>query len=623
MRGSKSLLRPLVAALALATLGCGSGGGTPAPTCTVVFVAGTGGSLTGVTPQTLASGASTTPVTAVPATGFTFTNWSGSGFTTTTSNPVTVANVTSDMTLTATFAPQTFTVTFLAGTGGTLTGTTTQTVAFGGSATPVTAVPATGHAFTSWTGAGFTTTTANPVTVANVTSDMTLTATFAPQTFTVTFQAGTGGTLAGTLTQVLAYGDSTSAVTATPDPGYAFSRWSSPGLPDSVANPVTVLNVTQDLTLTASFTPLFPDLATWLGSNPAVAAAIKWQFQPPAGGNAYTPPGSADMIAWTDWSPSQKSDLEAAYIDAALWLSQGATAPITLPYRGVSDAPTNYYGNQADSSTAMQFMIPSDMWKVYVAHVAFSLALETSGKVPWTLTSYDAASLRYLLDSSSMGWMLNQNVVVTEPYVFSLGTYGGANLPALRVNTRPKTPFAHPMWIYQWMGQAGIVGPTRLASIGGVLDWMRHNLTHFYGADTFGTCAAVWQYKGYPPLSRIIQGTVDANNPGLGVMHWTLGCHGSVGFLAATLRALNIPVEPVWVGGHELACFPTERLYLDHGDDPYNSVVRVDHPASPILKVLIDEATYQTRFTTDLTVNLNNPSAAVLANIGKAAADFQ
>lgn len=74
--------------------------------------------------------------------------------------------------------PTTYTLTFTAGSGGGLTGATTQTVTAGGSATPVTALANTGYTFTNWTGSGFTTTTANPLTVSNVTQNLTITANF-------------------------------------------------------------------------------------------------------------------------------------------------------------------------------------------------------------------------------------------------------------------------------------------------------------------------------------------------------------------------------------------------------------------------------------------------------------
>jgi len=53
--------------------------------------------------------------------------------------------------VTANFAPDTFTLTYTAGTGGTITGVSPQTVSYGEDGTLVTAVPT--PASTSWTGA--------------------------------------------------------------------------------------------------------------------------------------------------------------------------------------------------------------------------------------------------------------------------------------------------------------------------------------------------------------------------------------------------------------------------------------------------------------------------------------
>ena len=83
------------------------------------------------------------------------------------------------MTITANFQTITQTITFAAGVGGTLTGTTTQTVSYYGNCSEVTAVPSTGYTFVNWTGTGgFSATTTNPVTVSNVTADMMITANF-------------------------------------------------------------------------------------------------------------------------------------------------------------------------------------------------------------------------------------------------------------------------------------------------------------------------------------------------------------------------------------------------------------------------------------------------------------
>ncbi|MCX6584298.1 MAG: SBBP repeat-containing protein [Candidatus Aminicenantes bacterium] len=72
---------------------------------TVNFAAGKGGSLTGITTQTIEYGSNCTEVEAVPNDGYYFVNWTGmSGFETTTDNPLTVTNVTADMNITANFS---------------------------------------------------------------------------------------------------------------------------------------------------------------------------------------------------------------------------------------------------------------------------------------------------------------------------------------------------------------------------------------------------------------------------------------------------------------------------------------------------------------------------------------
>ena len=86
-------------------------------------------------------------LTATADTGYTFTGWSGdlSG----TTNPTTIT-LNGDKTVGATFTINTFTLTYTAGTGGTLTGVSPQTVNYGESGTLVTAVANTGYHFVSW-----------------------------------------------------------------------------------------------------------------------------------------------------------------------------------------------------------------------------------------------------------------------------------------------------------------------------------------------------------------------------------------------------------------------------------------------------------------------------------------
>ena len=83
----------------------------------LVYTAGTGGSLTGQTSQTVSYGQDGTAVNAVPDTGYHFVDWSDAS----TDNPRTDTNVTANVDVTANFALDIFTLDYTAGTGGSAT----------------------------------------------------------------------------------------------------------------------------------------------------------------------------------------------------------------------------------------------------------------------------------------------------------------------------------------------------------------------------------------------------------------------------------------------------------------------------------------------------------------------
>ena len=70
-------------------------------------------------------------------------------------------------------------------------------------------------------------------------------------TFTLSYSAGAGGSITGETSQTVLYGDNGTEVTAVPDEGYEFVRWS-----DGVTTATrTDSNVTSDITVTAEFAP--------------------------------------------------------------------------------------------------------------------------------------------------------------------------------------------------------------------------------------------------------------------------------------------------------------------------------------------------------------------------------
>jgi peptidoglycan hydrolase-like protein with peptidoglycan-binding domain len=70
-----------------------------------------------------------------------------------------------------------------------------------------------------------------------------------PANYTLTYTAGSGGTLTGSASQVVIAGSDGSTVTAVPNSGYAFSSWSD----SSTQNPRTDTSVERNITVSASF----------------------------------------------------------------------------------------------------------------------------------------------------------------------------------------------------------------------------------------------------------------------------------------------------------------------------------------------------------------------------------
>jgi hypothetical protein len=210
-------------------------------TFTLTYTAGTNGSISGTTPQSVPKGGNGTSVTAVANTGYHFTSWSD-GLTTAVRQDT---NITANKSVTANFAIDTFTLTYICGSNGALSGTTSQTVNYGANGSQVTATAVTGYHFAGWSDGR----TDNPRQDNNVTHNINVTANFAVDTFTLTYTSDPEGSISGTATQTINYGESGTPVTATPNAGQHFAQWSD----GSTSNPRTDSNVTRNITVKASY----------------------------------------------------------------------------------------------------------------------------------------------------------------------------------------------------------------------------------------------------------------------------------------------------------------------------------------------------------------------------------
>ncbi|MEW6709862.1 MAG: InlB B-repeat-containing protein, partial [Candidatus Riflebacteria bacterium] len=170
---------------------------------------------------------------------------------------------------------------------------TSQTIAYGGKATEPNAPTREGYSFGGWYKEAALTNSWN-FTTDTVTANTTLYARWT-QLFTLTYSAGSNGSLSGSLSQTIASGSSGTAVTATPDTGYRFSGWSD----GSTLNPRTDGNVSSAINVTANF----------VAKDATVLADGRY--------------GWSENSGWLDFSPTQASATarlgKTGYLTGMIW----------------------------------------------------------------------------------------------------------------------------------------------------------------------------------------------------------------------------------------------------------------------------------------------------------------
>jgi hypothetical protein len=189
-------------------------------------------------------GGNGTLVTAVPNTGYHFVSWSDDVLTAARTD----TNVTANLTVSATFAIDTHTLTYTAGAHGTISGTSPQTVDYGGNGTLVTAVPNTGYHFVSWSDDVLTAARTDT----NVTANVNATANFAIDTSAITPLVGAHGSISPATPQTVDYG-ADATFTITPAAGYHVADVVVDGVSVGAMTSYTFHNVTVGHTISATF----------------------------------------------------------------------------------------------------------------------------------------------------------------------------------------------------------------------------------------------------------------------------------------------------------------------------------------------------------------------------------
>ncbi|RLJ64651.1 hypothetical protein [Sulfurisoma sediminicola] len=328
-----------------------------------------------------------------------------------------------------------------------------------------------------------------------------------------------------------------------------------------------------------------PSVSCWLRAHPNVANAIKWQvmFQV----SAYDIPETAKR-AWPNWSSQERARLDTAFDEAWEWM-QAQSGTFSASAEGLPYPPVNVRDTTNDNDSPWTGVSAAYAWDLFTRWIALELVVEIGHHVPWSVTAYNDEQLQVLFDSAAI-----MSRLVDDSFTVATGSPGHGNYVKRKDNLGASL-IAPPRYTYAFLANGHIIGASRIGTIGNLLQWVRDNLVHYYGAFTYLETGNHWQYRGNPPITGIIEGTI---NPAIGAggqfNHWTAGCHGTTGFIRNVLRAANIPVHISTVCGHSQACFITEGVYLDHGDDPYNSTFK--STGQPAAALLIDHNTYVSWF---------------------------
>jgi len=186
-----------------------------------------------------------------------------------TDNPRADMGLTADITVTANFAINTYTLTYGAGPNGSIEGTSPQTVEHGTDGAAVTAAANPTQRFVDWSDGS----TENPRQDLAVTGDVTVTANFEIDSYTVSASAGAGGSVSPAGDTQVNHG-SDLVLTATPLTGYQVNTWSVDGVYAQTGDTsFTLSNVTTEHSVDVTFFKIHYKVSATAGPGGSISPA--------------------------------------------------------------------------------------------------------------------------------------------------------------------------------------------------------------------------------------------------------------------------------------------------------------------------------------------------------------
>jgi hypothetical protein len=332
---------------------------------------------------------------------------------------------------------------------------------------------------------------------------------------------------------------------------------------------------------------LFGLFNAWFINHSKIPNAIIWR-ENPSKENPNGIPRDYNL-----WEQNKKRELSTKFWNILLDIETG-----------LNEAPECTIKLSKDGTVYSTDLKPNDAWNYYITYIAHSLRVEIDRLVHWSILRYDSGQLKFLYDSNSFfEYFADDDVYSIIRYDKTLFSHGAVTI-------------GDPIRIYDFIDNGKLIGVTRWGTIGRFLGWCRDNLVHFNGENNPEDYQKYWQYKGYPPVERIINGTEVSGSE---IENYTAGCFGTTGLLRNVLRTINIPVLLEERCGHAMPHFvydKTHEFYLSHGDDPYNSLYKHSTPKFIPLELIIDQNKFDEWF------NKNLPNETICNNIGRHALEL-
>ncbi len=332
------------------TVNTGGAGEDEKETFKLIYGAGEGGFLSAsadgekfpyILRESVEKGENMPPVYALASDGYTFVKWSDG----VTDNPRTDTNVQGDIDVEAVFERITYTLTYTAGAGGTLSSGDLSAqnkielnVAYSDAGGLVTAVPDAGYKFDKWSDGVETATRTDT----NVRGDIEVTAEFTPVTYTLTYTAGAGGHLEvneqpqqSPYAVQLPEGESVT-VTAVPETGYVFAGWSD----DVETATRTDTDVLGDIDVTAEFMPVNYTLNYSAEAGGIVTGTAEQSVAYGESGAQVTavPDAGYEFAGWSDGvETAGRTDTAWADLFVSARFEPDETSAVTVTYEAQTD----------------------------------------------------------------------------------------------------------------------------------------------------------------------------------------------------------------------------------------------------------------------------------------------